>query len=231
MKKVAIISLILILLLPIVLHIIFSSENNPIAFAKYSSGSFGSSNDDSRGPHRVAVLPGDSGTENNNRSDFTKLYYRNLKAGYFGYNQYNTCGYVAIGMLLSYYDTFYNDNFIPEKFDKTVNLVNFEAENYVKSPGTVERTVMSEDFDDYIRYENNIYFNSHLLNICMNLGYYETKDGKISFNETHFSYLYDVLKEYFAYNYAINQYQSRIICENHEFDYKENVPNKDYTYS
>lgn len=38
--------------------------------------------------------------------------YRNI-----GYNRFNSCGYVATGMLLSYYDTFWDDGFIAEKFD------------------------------------------------------------------------------------------------------------------
>ena len=32
-------------------------------------------------------------------------------------NYKGSCGYVAIGMLLSYYDTFLSDDIIPEQYD------------------------------------------------------------------------------------------------------------------
>ena len=40
---------------------------------------------------------------------YMEAYFRGLKRN-FGYNKIGTCGYVAIGMLLSYYDSYLNDN-------------------------------------------------------------------------------------------------------------------------
>ena len=49
-------------------------------------------------------------------NDFRKAYFDNLTNN-FGYNTSGSCGYVAIGMVLSYYDTIWNDEIIPEKYD------------------------------------------------------------------------------------------------------------------
>ena len=46
---------------------------------------------------------------------FAEAYFKNLKYNY-GENVYGTCGYVAVGMLLSYYDTFHDNNIIPGDF-------------------------------------------------------------------------------------------------------------------
>lgn len=40
-------------------------------------------------------------------------YYSSL-INYFGYNSQDTCAYVALGMLLTYYDSFKHDNFVPD---------------------------------------------------------------------------------------------------------------------
>ena len=40
---------------------------------------------------------------------FLQAYYENLKYN-FGMNYQGSCGYVALGMKLSYYDTFLNDD-------------------------------------------------------------------------------------------------------------------------
>lgn len=41
-----------------------------------------------------------------------------------GYNQYGTCAHVALGMLLSYYDTFWDDDIIEEQYDVVTPVPN-----------------------------------------------------------------------------------------------------------
>lgn len=70
------------------------------------------------------------------------FYYNNLSINY-GLNNNNSCGYVAIGSLLSYYDIFYNDGFVIDDggalFDDFIicsNVVNsFNVSDCVSSPG------------------------------------------------------------------------------------------------
>ena len=51
---------------------------------------------------------------------YSSLYFSNLVDN-FGNNTHGTCSYVAIGMLLSFYDSYWNDNLIPESYDKVSN--------------------------------------------------------------------------------------------------------------
>ena len=49
--------------------------------------------------------------------NYASYYYSNLKRNY-SYNRMQSCGYVAISMLLSFYDTYWDDDFIPESYDE-----------------------------------------------------------------------------------------------------------------
>ncbi len=53
---------------------------------------------------------------------YSNYYFANLKNN-IGNNAYGSCTYVAIGMLLSFYDSYWDDTFIPEAYDKD-SLVN-----------------------------------------------------------------------------------------------------------
>ena len=59
---------------------------------------------------------------------FTKLTHN------FGNNQEGSCGYVAAGMLLSYYDSFLSDEFIPENYDENGEC-SIASKNVTTSPG------------------------------------------------------------------------------------------------
>lgn len=61
-------------------------------------------------------------------------YFQNLVN--IGANEYGSCGYVGIGMLLSYYDTFWCDDFIDEKYDySSLQDSNRIVDIYKSSPG------------------------------------------------------------------------------------------------
>jgi len=49
-------------------------------------------------------------------NNYSSYYFSNLRSN-FGNNTNGTCAYVSIGMLLSFYDTYWDDTFIPEKYD------------------------------------------------------------------------------------------------------------------
>ena len=49
-------------------------------------------------------------------NNYSSLYFKNLTAN-FGNNTYGTCSYVAMGMLLSFYDSYWDDSFIAESYE------------------------------------------------------------------------------------------------------------------
>lgn len=70
-------------------------------------------------------------------------YYANLK-GNIGYNLKGTCGYIAMAMLLSYYDTYVNDNIIPESFDAiSSNVATVSIASRTDSPGIFREAIDS----------------------------------------------------------------------------------------
>ena len=76
------------------------------------------------------------------KDNYASYYFKNLTEN-FGNNVYGTCTYVALGMFLSFYDTYWDDNIIPEKYDQASTFTstkqqgaNFELQPYnSKSPG------------------------------------------------------------------------------------------------
>ena len=86
-----------------------------------------------------------------------------------GRNAEDSCGYVAAGMLLSYYDSYWNDNFIDEKYDATgkIDISSYEVEH---SPGIKRekdwKTLSGyTNYDDFIDDNADEFFHLKLLQI------------------------------------------------------------------
>lgn len=63
-----------------------------------------------------------------------KTYFRNLYT-YSPTNSNNTCSFVSLIQVMSYYDTFYNDDIIPEQYDRHDQNSNTEQQALLNSPG------------------------------------------------------------------------------------------------
>ena len=66
---------------------------------------------------------------------FAPYYFSNLN-GRFGNNVKGSCTYVAVDMLLSYYDSFWVDDFLPEKYDGQNVFVDEAVLDATESPGS-----------------------------------------------------------------------------------------------
>lgn len=94
------------------------------------------------------------------------FYFENLR-GRHGKNINGTCGVVASQVLLGYYDSFLNDNIIPEEFDETATFRNDITASDVQSPGS------GENFHQHlIKYLGNI----GITNKGIGMNIYEEKD-------------------------------------------------------
>lgn len=67
--------------------------------------------------------------------DIYSTYYYNNLINNFGNNIKGSCTYVALAMLLSFYDTYWNDSIIPENYDMISMLSANELDTEVESPG------------------------------------------------------------------------------------------------
>lgn len=74
-------------------------------------------------------------------------------------NFHGSCGYVAITMLLSFYDSYWNDDFIPEIYDQSVIVADTNDANFDESPGINDIIYGNEENISSKEYINNIYQN------------------------------------------------------------------------
>ena len=106
------------------------------------------------------------------------VYFSNLREN-IGNNRYGSCSYVAIGMLLSFYDSYWSDLFIPETYDvePTSAFVTYHSADfsfppfYAESPGIAfepTNQVESLSLEDYLYYvasNSNTYFQCKLISL------------------------------------------------------------------
>lgn len=113
------------------------------------------------------------------QNSYATVYFSNLRDN-FGFNSHGTCSFVALGMLLSFYDSYWNEDFVPEAYEAcsgfsstiTANQ-NLDTPTYRDpSPG-----ILSEDPSDvigltdlqyanYVNYNRNTYLQFHLMDIA-----------------------------------------------------------------
>ena len=110
-----------------------------------------------------------SNVEQNNdylyqKDKFATYYFSQLKDN-FGYNNSNCCGYIAAGMLLSFFDTYWDDNIIADKFESDTELdeLTFQSMREKTSPGTTssEYNITKDNFDSL----KDEYFELYLMDL------------------------------------------------------------------
>lgn len=144
-----------------------------------------------------------------NYNNFMSAYFDNLTYN-LGMNYKGSCGYVAIAMFLSYYDTFFNDAIIPENYDipsvgSGTNMI--ERRN---SPGVLKDVIVNpESLDDtiyglrlsaleyysYMEALSNVSLHARLIIIANAKGYYNFNDDYGAAGSL-FTYRLDVLNTY-----------------------------------
>lgn len=145
----------------------------------------------------------------NSYDNFLQMYFDNLTYNY-GVNYKGSCGYVAIGMLLSYYDTFLNDDIIPEQYD--INSIGQNNNMILRrnSPGVMRDYVADSesasnwlggfDLDSFDYYNSisslsNVSLHAKLICIGAELGYYKFYAAK-NFAGTNFMKRLNVIEYY-----------------------------------
>ena len=102
---------------------------------------------------------------------FTLNYFKNLKTNRLN-NWHGECGYVAVTMLLSFYDTYWNDNIIEEKYDKNEVIDNLDDYNFNESAGINniiyenETLLSTEDYVELLLKNKNNDFEGYLASIA-----------------------------------------------------------------
>lgn len=105
-----------------------------------------------------------------------KYYYFNNMSYNFGNNEFGSCGYVAMAMLLTYFDTCFDDLIVPESYEVKGNLTTLDFSSCSSSPGSYREiscpyqyrpfveNVNGEDVTNYSLYKSwlsaNYYYTS-----------------------------------------------------------------------
>lgn len=144
---------------------------------------------------------------------YANYYFKNLEEN-FGNNVYGTCTYVAIGMLLSFYDSYWDDTFIPETYDiKAEFQSNIEADAdfelipfNVSSPGiafensNLVANLTSSEYINLISQSSNTYFQFKLIELAKSYFGNEKFDSSVNPFGLNHSELIGFLSNY-LYNY------------------------------
>ncbi|MBO5715961.1 MAG: leucine-rich repeat protein [Clostridia bacterium] len=149
-----------------------------------------------------------------NKKDYSKndsymeMYFKNLHVN-FGNNAKGSCGYVAIAMLLSYYDTVLRDSIVPENFD-AVAPQSIDEPDFSQSPGTRFLPNVRNANDPSIEYPSSfsypeyinaiyqakgIYLHEKLLSIAIEKGWARIESDDIKLG-AGYNIIEDMLKCY-----------------------------------
>lgn len=169
------------------------------------------------------------------QKDFTKNFFINCEANVVE-NSIGNCGYTAISTLLTYYDTYWSDVFIPETYESSpTSLINNNdnARNYY-SPGIKNNTVFSYStdpkkltkeqkskeihafVDDAIDNKSTSFFGL-LLNYAKNSGYIQNNET-LEFLGVDYDSMVKILKAYINGNSNISSSVTLISQEVSDLD-------------
>jgi hypothetical protein len=176
-----------------------------------------------------------SADENNTlyeTGNYSSYYFHNLKENY-GRNVKGSCTYVAFGMLLSFWDTYWNDSFIPENYDMITLCGNDDEVSYsLDSPGIYQETTSLVNGETTQEYYNTIekYSNYYLHLKLIQLGKEELGQYVFDTSESpcglYYSQLQD-LANYYLYTYlGLSSSVVKIKTNN-----SENMNTRDFTIS
>ena len=116
----------------------------------------------------------DEAIRSNQSNTFKYNYFYNMTAN-FGNNEAGSCGYVAMAMLLTYFDTCCDDNIVPESYEVKGNLLSLNLASCTSSPGSQRE---SQCPSQYLPYDETIFgftrTNYHLYKVWLNNNYYST---------------------------------------------------------
>ena len=186
----------LLLLIFIVTSVSYKGANQPDKFDKINA----IESDGLYEPETLKLYNNAVNDQNIYLNDFyAPIYFTNLRTN-FGNNTKGSCGYVATGMLLSFWDTYWDDSIINENYDKNevLNGPNFDFS--VDSPGIEMEPSSVADVSDEIYHSNifkysSIYF--QFLLITMGDSLYGTHAGSYGMGYSDYSKLFN----YYVYKY------------------------------
>ena len=146
---------------------------------------------------------------------YSNLYFNNLRSN-FGNNLFGSCTYVSIGMLLSFYDSYWNDSFVPEQYDVKASFyttlqsgadfelppVDVDSPGIAFEPGALFSNLTEQEYLETIDSYSNTYFHLKLLKMgedLFGLSHDTLENTNYIFGMSYSEMLYFL--EYYLYTY------------------------------
>ena len=115
---------------------------------------------------------------------YAGVYFKNLLNN-FPLNSHGTCNFVALSMLLSFYDTYWVDSVVPEVYESNtvIGTNNLPMPMSTYSPGVYYENTSVKNILDLGEYQNYIYstrityFQSLLIYLALNNGFISINNG------------------------------------------------------
>ena len=82
---------------------------------------------------------------------YAPVYFSNLRTN-FGTNRFGTCAFVAMGMLLSFYDTYWDDSIVPDAYEVAARSYGDPINGSVDSPGSSDSALEMTDYTTFDQY-------------------------------------------------------------------------------
>ena len=118
---------------------------------------------------------------------YAPYYFKNLVDN-FPVNSHDTCNYTAIAMLLSFYDTYWNDSIIADRYEMKADLNSNTHPHNVYSPGVSYENegisnLSSSEYNSYIMSSYNTDFQALLIKIARDYGIVTNSSLGLDFNQ------------------------------------------------
>lgn len=151
------------------------------------------------------------------QTSFTRRsYFENLN-DYSAYNSVGSCGYVSLIQAMSYYDTFYNDNVIPEVFEAKYTSATTETEVKEHSPGVKRQFYYGSGYSNYYEYCHATESNDLQSKLTIVKNTLNTTDSSDKFSYSIGGWDYQRVLNSFYSNYnasvVVNSYQNKTQSE------------------
>lgn len=125
---------------------------------------------------------------------YTFNYFKNI-SDHIPYNNFDECGYVSLTMLLSYYDSYWNDRIVNDIYDSPILIESMDDNNFDDSPGVkIYNNINRNDFtkNEYINLmisQKEYNFTGFLFDLAqknyLNQNFYENFNLMIQYDENN----------------------------------------------
>lgn len=138
-----------------------------------------------------------------NNSSNKNIYFKNLY-NFSPDNSNGSCGYVSLIQYLSYYDTFYNDDLIPEIYDRNSGNKNTLEEAFNVSPGVLRQSYPSTNLYEFVQNNKSTDFQMYLMDIVNNAKNIANNEYSCSIGMWDYQLIFDKLygSNKITYNYV-----------------------------